>query len=780
MTRASVLLAGGLGIAAPLWTLSWYAPEDTVARALIGVMLLGLCAGLVELYRRASELDALAGAIALLEGDAASLDERLRGASPALLRLVRSRQQGEARGLPALGLAPFLVSLLVLLGLLGTFVGLISTLAGARDALSASGDVAALRASLLVPMQGLSRAFGTSVAGVSASAMLGLALTLTRRFEERLYATLDDRFAGGLADATLVGRQMRALERLAGQSNDLPEVVARLGAVVEQLPVMEASLRARHDEAMGALERSVREAAAQVSTTLREGIAGAIATQERTLAGLGEETARVLAARAASFAETLAQEAERRAEADASLREEGRARESAFAERLEERWQRFVEEQGEQARAQAQREQERAAALDARMDALFRSDEQRQQERSARDQAMTSAWMQSLEAHQERDAARAQQAGDALARAAELVAVATRTLEGAADHLGALEQSARSERAEAARLLHAEVNRWLEEVAHRLSAERADTGALAERFAAQSAALEEHAGARIRALGDLLAQGAAEQASALASLCAQSQQDLQAQEEASATRMAALGERFARAAEEQQRAIEALAARSEEALQAREVDASARLREVTERVAEMTEARLEAERGIEEGLRRSREETAQAFSSALSAYAEEVREALGQATIALRAGTEGMVAGGIEMGLLAEKFSTAVDAYREASEAWLSRLPALAGQPEGSPPPRDDERLGDMLERTRDMFDRSMELQMELYRGVRALRDGSDGSDPSDGSDGNDGGDEVAEGAGGSAPLSSSSGDAPAMPPADEGAARALEPASEA
>src|SRR3546814_4133357 len=64
-------------------------------------------------------------------------------------------------------LTPYLVGLLVLLGMLGTFLGMVATLRGTGLALESSTDLAAIRASLAAPVQGLGFAFGTSVAGVA-------------------------------------------------------------------------------------------------------------------------------------------------------------------------------------------------------------------------------------------------------------------------------------------------------------------------------------------------------------------------------------------------------------------------------------------------------------------------------------------------------------------------------------------------------------------------------------------------------------------------------------
>ena len=74
------------------------------------------------------------------------------------------------------GLAPALTGVLVLLGMLGTFIGLVLTLGGTADAVSNTADLSALRAALETPVRGLGLAFSASVAGVTASATLGLLL----------------------------------------------------------------------------------------------------------------------------------------------------------------------------------------------------------------------------------------------------------------------------------------------------------------------------------------------------------------------------------------------------------------------------------------------------------------------------------------------------------------------------------------------------------------------------------------------------------------------------
>ena len=65
--------------------------------------------------------------------------------------------------------------------MLGTLLGMVVTLKGTGAALESATDLDAIRASLIAPVKGLGFAFGTSIAGVATSAMLGLLSALVRR-----------------------------------------------------------------------------------------------------------------------------------------------------------------------------------------------------------------------------------------------------------------------------------------------------------------------------------------------------------------------------------------------------------------------------------------------------------------------------------------------------------------------------------------------------------------------------------------------------------------------
>ncbi len=140
---------------------------------------------------------------------------------------MRLRIEGERVGLPGPALTPYLAGLLVLLGMLGTFLGMVVTLNGTGAALRGRDRPAGRSApSLAAPVKGLGLAFGTSVAGVAASAMLGLMSALCRR--ERLQAgqLLDTRIATTLAPL-LAGAPARGVRSSCceQQAQGMPELV---------------------------------------------------------------------------------------------------------------------------------------------------------------------------------------------------------------------------------------------------------------------------------------------------------------------------------------------------------------------------------------------------------------------------------------------------------------------------------------------------------------------------------------------------------------------------
>ena len=158
LSSASFALPTLAGLVAVLWVGAGYAGSYPLALAvtvLIGAFFL---VGVAELYRYRQATQTLTGALAGLSEPAPPLADWLSQIDPALRQPVRQRVEGERAGLPAPSLTPYLAGLLVLLGMLGTFAGMVVTLRGTGQALQSATDLAAVRASLAAPVMGLGTA----------------------------------------------------------------------------------------------------------------------------------------------------------------------------------------------------------------------------------------------------------------------------------------------------------------------------------------------------------------------------------------------------------------------------------------------------------------------------------------------------------------------------------------------------------------------------------------------------------------------------------------------
>jgi len=212
-----------------LLSASWIALAMTLA---IGA---GYLVGANELRQYRAATAGLAQALEQIPQPLDRLGDWLERVPAGLRSAVRLRVEGERGALPGPALTPYLVGLLVMLGMLGTFLGLVVTFKGAVFALEASTDLQAVRAALAEPIKGLGLSFGASVAGVAASAMLGLMSAFCRR--ERLEAArqLEGRIATDLRAFSLAYQRQEAFRALQDQAGALPEVAARLDALMERI-----------------------------------------------------------------------------------------------------------------------------------------------------------------------------------------------------------------------------------------------------------------------------------------------------------------------------------------------------------------------------------------------------------------------------------------------------------------------------------------------------------------------------------------------------------------
>ena len=243
MKKYAFHTAFALGLAALLWVAAM------VARSHLLVLLMTAAIGGVYLYG-ALELRRYRLATAGLQQALSAVPEGLTQLSdwlervPANLRqAVRQRIEGERSALPGPALTPYLVGLLVMLGMLGTFLGMVATLHGAVFALEASASVQGMRAAFSEPIRGLGLAFGTSVAGVATSAMLGLMSSLSRRERAHSAQTLDELIGSRLRSFSLVHQRQASYQALQQQTQALPIVVEQLQSLMTQME--------RHSQQLG-------------------------------------------------------------------------------------------------------------------------------------------------------------------------------------------------------------------------------------------------------------------------------------------------------------------------------------------------------------------------------------------------------------------------------------------------------------------------------------------------------------------------------------------------
>ncbi|MBB3047603.1 uncharacterized SAM-binding protein YcdF (DUF218 family) [Litorivivens lipolytica] len=275
MTRTVSIILFALGALVVLWMSSSFVASSVLALLVSLLIAAAYTTGFVELLRYQSETGKLQQALNTAEHPVADLNQWLAQLPASLRFSVRQRINGEATGLPAPLLTPYLVGLLVMLGLLGTFLGMVETLQGAVGALQGSTELEAIRQGLAAPIEGLGLAFATSVAGVTASAMLGLISTLSRR--ERLLASrqLDAEMGDAFKTHSLSYQRRQTYDVLQAQATALPAAAAQLGQLAEQFDArfqqLADSLGASHKALQDDLATQQRELNRNVSDALSAG-----------------------------------------------------------------------------------------------------------------------------------------------------------------------------------------------------------------------------------------------------------------------------------------------------------------------------------------------------------------------------------------------------------------------------------------------------------------------------------------------------------------------------
>jgi len=277
MSNRFFTLAFGIGLAALAWVGWSFLGTSWLALVMTAVIAAVYGFGAFELRQFRATTDGLRAALQGLDEPPAALADWLDRVPASLRPVVRSRIEGERAALPGPSLTPYLVGLLVMLGMLGTFLGMVVTFKGAVFALQGSTDLQAIRSALAEPIRGLGLSFGTSVAGVAASAMLGLMSAIARRERVEVVRFLDARIASVLQAFSLTHHRQETVRALQAQADSLPQVVTALNAVMERMERRSEQLDAQLLERQAQLQREVttayNELARKVGVSLQENLA---------------------------------------------------------------------------------------------------------------------------------------------------------------------------------------------------------------------------------------------------------------------------------------------------------------------------------------------------------------------------------------------------------------------------------------------------------------------------------------------------------------------------
>jgi hypothetical protein len=399
MKRYSFQIAFGLGALAVLWVAAAVATSHLLVLIMAAVIGGVYVFGAMELRQYRAATAALSQALSEVPQDLQNLNDWLITLPPGLQNPIRQRVEGERVGLPGPALTPYLVGLLVMLGMLGTFLGMVVTLNGAVFALEGSTNVAGIRAAFSEPIKGLGLAFGTSVAGVATSAMLGLMSSLARRERAQATQLLDTLMATSLRGFSLVHQRQETFKALQQQSQALPQVVQQLQSLMAQMAETSGQMNERllanqqsfHQQVHTAytglaqsVDQSLRTSLSQSMQLASDGIRPVVqatmtqltdqaqAMNERLLLNtqqqLGELNTR-MAATAATVAQTSAETLTRHAQASSQMTERVGQTLDTFSQNFERSAQALVEQvstaQTQQQALQSSADQERLHAWQA-------------------------------------------------------------------------------------------------------------------------------------------------------------------------------------------------------------------------------------------------------------------------------------------------------------------------------------------------------------------------------------------------------------------------------
>ncbi len=272
MKKHAFHLAFAAGAIALLWVAATVSGSHLLVLAMTAVIGAVYVFGAMELRHYRAGTAALGQALDQVPEDLQQLGDWLVRVPAPLQNAVRQRIEGESGSLPGPALTPYLVGLLVMLGMLGTFLGMVVTLNGAVFALEGSSNVQGMRAAFSEPMRGLGLAFGTSVAGVATSAMLGLMSSLSRRERARTAQQLDSLIGTRLRRFSLAHQRLETFQALQQQSQALPLVVQQLQTLMGRMESHSQQLGERLLANQDHFHREVRTVYTQLASAVDQSL----------------------------------------------------------------------------------------------------------------------------------------------------------------------------------------------------------------------------------------------------------------------------------------------------------------------------------------------------------------------------------------------------------------------------------------------------------------------------------------------------------------------------
>jgi hypothetical protein len=703
-----------LGVLGIVWVGVGFVHSSILALAITAIIGTTYVFGALELRQFRQATSTLGAALAAIPENLTDLDDWLVKVHPSLQNLVRLRIEGERVGLPGPALTPYLVGLLVMLGMLGTFLGMVVTLNGAVFAMEKTTDLQAIRSALALPVSGLGLAFGTSVAGVAASAMLGLMSALSRRERMLTAQLLDSKIATVLRRFSLAHQRQETFKALQLQSQALPQVVDKLHAMMAQMESMNQQLGERLSQRLLSnqedfhrnVKGSYTELASSVDKSLRDSLSQSVhiagesikPVVEAAMSGIARE-AKLMHERVADTVQTQldglsAQFSDTTTTVADTWTAALRSHEQASAG--------IAADVGRSLNAFSETFEQRSAALVAAVGAAYAS---LQTEAAQRDQQRQQAWTQSLEAMAAGITHELQQTGaQTLSRQQKICDTLTRTVQDITEHA---QTSASNTLAETTRLVASAEELMRSRIAseaHWIEQHRERMDQLASLLRSELGALREEEALRGNAAVERLGQLQAALTSHLTTLGTALEQPI--------TRLIQTASEAPRAAAEVidqlRQEISNSVARDNELLEER-----SRIMETLNALLDAINHASAEQRSVIDSLVAS---SATALNATASAFSDNVAaEAAKLTDIAAH-----VTSSAVDVASLSEAFGFAVQSFNEANEKLIENLQRIEGAMDKSTS-RSDEQLAYYIAQAREIIDLSTMSQKEIVEALREL-----------------------------------------------------------